>query len=376
MRRPPRFRLAAVTIIAIAVVLIFIVSGTLMLSLSPIMGVLAEENGEASLQNETLSGSSYIAEQHDIVTNHPGPEFIWRTGELNISVRIQAMNTSGDFEYCARAYTEDAERINLSDCTTFTLEEDEETRQNVTLTDWPEDRVGNHTIILELSVIENDETEVISERAVDIIVIERDGDLTGDGLTNEEEVEYGTDFTIPDTSGNGLTDWEEVVVYGTDPHETDTTGDGIDDATLVRFGLDPTDPYLVHRYGAVLILFLLTVGVGSFVAVRRVSRGEPPIGALSPEDSSGSASDLSSDGDGEIVGPELDESLLTNEECIIHLLQRNDGRMKQSQIVNYTDWSKAKVSRVLSGLEEEGTIRKIQVGRENVVEFQDNTRTR
>lgn len=51
----------------------------------------------------------------------------------------------------------------------------------------------------------------------------------------------------------------------------------------------------------------------------------------------------------------------------VGLLERNDGRMKQADIVSQTDWSSATVSRVLSEMETEGTIRKISVGRENVI---------
>jgi len=41
--------------------------------------------------------------------------------------------------------------------------------------------------------------------------------------------------------------------------------------------------------------------------------------------------------------------------------------MKQSEIVDATDWSKAKASRVLSRMEEEGELVRYRVGRENVV---------
>ncbi len=58
---------------------------------------------------------------------------------------------------------------------------------------------------------------------------------------------------------------------------------------------------------------------------------------------------------------------LTDEERIIRLLASNDGRMKQSQIVGATDWSKAKVSRLLSAMEANEEITKLTVGRENII---------
>ncbi len=41
--------------------------------------------------------------------------------------------------------------------------------------------------------------------------------------------------------------------------------------------------------------------------------------------------------------------------------------MKQHRIVDETGWSKSKVSVLLSEMEEEGTVSKLRVGRENVV---------
>lgn len=65
----------------------------------------------------------------------------------------------------------------------------------------------------------------------------------GDGLTDAEEMTFGTDPLDPDTDGDGLTDWEEVFVYGTDPLSADTDGDDVPDGVEVRvFGTDPLVP--------------------------------------------------------------------------------------------------------------------------------------
>lgn len=60
------------------------------------------------------------------------------------------------------------------------------------------------------------------------------------------------------------------------------------------------------------------------------------------------------------------DRLLTDEERILRLLRRS-RRMKQSAVVDRTPWSKAKVSRVLSDMEESGEVCRIQVGREKIV---------
>ncbi|WP_424017212.1 helix-turn-helix transcriptional regulator [Halorientalis pallida] len=68
---------------------------------------------------------------------------------------------------------------------------------------------------------------------------------------------------------------------------------------------------------------------------------------------------------------EIDEELLSDEERIERLLERNGGRMKQANIVKETDWSNAKVSQLLSSMDDEGRIDKLRIGRENLISFPD-----
>ena len=57
----------------------------------------------------------------------------------------------------------------------------------------------------------------------------------------------------------------------------------------------------------------------------------------------------------------------TDRERVCDLVNENGGRMKQSEIVNSVDWSKAKVSRLLAELEDDEQITKLRLGRENLV---------
>lgn len=65
-----------------------------------------------------------------------------------------------------------------------------------------------------------------------------------------------------------------------------------------------------------------------------------------------------------------DEELLTDEDRVVTLIRENGGRMKQVNIVEETSWSKSKVSMLLSDMEEEGTISKLRVGRENIISLE------
>lgn len=78
--------------------------------------------------------------------------------------------------------------------------------------------------------------------------LDPDGDEDGDGLTNGEEEDLGTDPEIADSDGDGLSDGDEVNVYGTDPNNADSDGDGYWDGEEVESHTDPLTeadhPYL------------------------------------------------------------------------------------------------------------------------------------
>ncbi|WP_336325198.1 helix-turn-helix transcriptional regulator [Halovenus sp. HT40] len=61
------------------------------------------------------------------------------------------------------------------------------------------------------------------------------------------------------------------------------------------------------------------------------------------------------------------EQLLSDEDRVLKLLEDNGGRMRQVTIVEETEWSKSKVSMLLSDMEDEGEISKLRVGRENII---------
>ncbi len=74
-------------------------------------------------------------------------------------------------------------------------------------------------------------------------------------------------------------------------------------------------------------------------------------------------------------GNTVDLELLSNEEQVIHLLENNDGRMKQQKVVEETGWSAAKTSNVLNEMHENDEIDKFRLGRENVVAKPESSQT-
>lgn len=67
-----------------------------------------------------------------------------------------------------------------------------------------------------------------------------DDDADGDGLNTAAEQSAGTDPLNPDTDGDTLSDYSEVVTYHTNPLSLDTDGDGVSDADEIQvYGTNP-----------------------------------------------------------------------------------------------------------------------------------------
>ncbi|QLG29303.1 hypothetical protein HUG10_17980 [Halorarum halophilum] len=145
--------------------------------------------------------------------------------------------------------------------------------------------------------------------------------------------------------------------------------------------------------GSAGLLVLLVTAV--YIVSRRrngVGRGHTEHGGTSkvlpPGDSPGEASALAASADGNDGGdgtggggsgandpdepaPEPAPELLSDEERVERLLDRNGGRMRQADIVKETGWSDAKVSQLLSTMAEDGEVEKLRLGRENLISLPD-----
>ncbi len=65
-------------------------------------------------------------------------------------------------------------------------------------------------------------------------------DEDSDGLTNGKEQELGTNPLKADSDGDELSDSDEVSKYNTDPNKPDTDDDGLIDSDEIKLSLDPT----------------------------------------------------------------------------------------------------------------------------------------
>ena len=149
-------------------------------------------------------------------------------------------------------------------------------------------------------------------------------------------------------------------------------------------GTDGTTPPWTLLAGAI-VLGALLVAAG-LVGYRRVgpveSGGEPgDPSTAAPQNGQGEntpgrttrSDPHENDGDGtNDEGATEDLSLLSDEERVERILERNGGRMRQAEIVAETGWSDAKVSQLLSAMADEGRVEKLRLGRENLISLPDD----
>ena len=64
-------------------------------------------------------------------------------------------------------------------------------------------------------------------------------DSDGDGLTDIEEKQLGTNIRLADTDNDGLTDYQEVKIYNTDPLNPNKDGDRYLDGEEIKLGKNP-----------------------------------------------------------------------------------------------------------------------------------------
>jgi hypothetical protein len=117
---------------------------------------------------------------------------------------------------------------------------------------------GNYSITLEVT----DQSGNSDTDTTWVNVTAKDSD--GDGLTDDEESDLGTDPLSRDTDDDGLEDGEEVDI-GTSPLDSDSDDDGIidglDDLPLVPNADDGTEEPFLTKYWWIILLMVLLLAI-------------------------------------------------------------------------------------------------------------------
>ena len=196
-----------------------------------------------------------------------------------------------------------------------------------------------------------------------------DSDTDGDGIPDGVEVKMGLAPKDPtaDTDGDGLTDAYEYE-HDSSPIRADTDGDGLNDKLETELGTDVDDPSttpMLMTAGGTLFGVAIVVGrwyldtsrhdldktILSWLPLSKTTRGDETEDDETTNESRRPAVLVADSENGRVVKYQRED----------------DGWVYQSEIVEGTNWSKSKVSRLLSRMADDGQVEKISVGRQNVV---------
>ncbi len=353
--------------------------------------VLASAAVPAVAQSGAGIGEVEVSGEGIIDDSGNGSTYLWSDESVNVSVEFTDYPDARNYRVCLGADREQA--VDELDCNPKALSEGTNGTAEFANVTWPANATGQQDLVVELQKLSNESNATVLDRTtVPVAVLRPQGDLDGDGLANAREVEAGYNVSNPDMDADGLTDGAEVNQYGSDPTDPDTDGDGIRDGIEIQRGTDPTerdtdgdglaDPleatlgtnptndltpvWLV--VGALLVVAVL-VAIGAFVRRQWRERSGELLTLGSNADSGLRANpdDGVEASNGEATTETAEPMPMTDEDRVLALLREHGGRMKQSQIVERTEWSKAKVSRLLSSMNEEGTVEKLSIGRENII---------
>jgi len=214
-----------------------------------------------------------------------------------------------------------------------------------------------------------------------------ESDTDSDGLSDGKELAAGTSPTTVDTDGDGLNDGQEVSDLGTDPLAVDSDGDFLTDPQEVAWGTNPNSVLTPAWVTSSLLGFLIGIGL-TVAAIRRdwvtglsaaarlfIYRRLELDREIIEVNHEIEATDSVAEADGPDIDvgtaaeafEHADRELTPDAQLVKLMLQVENGRLHQTDIVEATDWSKAKVSRLLSRMVDEDEVVKIRLGRENLI---------
>jgi hypothetical protein len=165
---------------------------------------------------------------------------LWQSADhqFDVTVATDTSETSG--EVCLVSQSADVDGAQELACEPVDVPANETASVTLGVAEWPQNLTGEQELTVEFRSASDG--RVLASAPFNVTVVEQDGDLDDDGLSNQQEVDAGTRLEVADTDNDTLTDGMEVDTYGTDPTNPDTDGDGLDDGEEVdEHGTDPTE---------------------------------------------------------------------------------------------------------------------------------------
>jgi len=354
---------------------------------------------------DRTSTGRIISIQHTgdaVVTTTNETTFVWQSEQYAANVTFQVNTSDGKYSVCLLEGRE-GKKPQSVDCQSATAGNG--STATVSLNGTNATETGKRTLYFRLQPSFGSNDPTLDNRTINQTVIAKSGDIDQDGLTNQFEADRIRSKGWPadalndsDMDGDGLTDGREVKKWGTDPLKKDSDNDGLLDGVEVPGPTDPNDadsdgdgvndskdqkpmdPNVATKtqqskttratkhersndLSGLQLLLIGLVGLGIFGAAAllwRTGRDDPDPPTQTTETNTTAAAPVELEKDD-------DDGILTDEGQVLKLLRDNRDRMKQVDIVEETGWSKSKVSRLLSRMEERGDVNRLRVGRGNIV---------
>lgn len=156
------------------------------------------------------------------------------------------------------------------------------------------------------------------------------------------------------------------------PGRSDRNVDDVDDASRATVGIastggvEPLVELSSHLLGwplaAAGLVATAAIAVAGAIVARLLGLQAPRVGSLL-----GASGFRVDDEDDRSTATPAAVELTDDERFVVGVLRANGGQTRQARIVQESTWSKSKVSRLLSRMEQDGHVEKVPAGRENVV---------
>ncbi|ELY53627.1 helix-turn-helix transcriptional regulator [Natronolimnohabitans innermongolicus] len=415
-------RLSTAVAFALTILLVVATVGTVAIAPASAASASADAPSLSSQSDATTHHSASASLSH--TTYEPDPADTWQefhlevtpSGDVHWTIESRFLvddDETDEFEAYADAVA-DGERIDgydIEDFETFRVAAEDATDREMTFED-------AHWEDVHFESLEGEDQQLAT--------ISYTFTWTNFASVDGERIAFGDAFVTDEESGDvwfpTLEDGQRLVIEAPSSFAFDSTPRGASDGTISYDGpatLEADDYQIVFLYnddegggggepGSDGELFVSAtealLAFGAFVvlivtvslAISRYQRGDWPFDAIRDEiDGDGPAATASTDGSGtgfvddprrsgvehefdeteavddDDAEDDVDVELLSDEERVKRLLTQNGGRMKQAAIVNETGWSDAKVSQLLSEMDDDDEIEKLRIGRENLITLPD-----
>ncbi|PSQ06285.1 hypothetical protein BRC97_06735 [Halobacteriales archaeon QS_6_71_20] len=229
MREQPNGPIGSTPIVATVLIVVLVVGAAAAGAEAVAGSAAAGETGGASLAAGELTVTESGFDDANVALRRGDTDYLWYDEPARFTLVVETGRGDGEghYEACLRSTTEDGTTRSI-ECESLLLSGGTTTEIAFRIDSWADVAAGAQTIEAVVTADTLD-AAVAANVSHEVVVLRKGTDPDGDGAANRREVAAGTDFSAPDTDGDGLADGLELDTYGSDPLVADTDGDGLTD---------------------------------------------------------------------------------------------------------------------------------------------------